>query len=167
MERRQRSSLAGGLVLVLIGAAILAVQLVPGVQLQFSWPWIIIGVGVLMLVIGAATGAPGLAVPACILAGIGGILYYQNATGDWDSWAYIWALIPGFVGLGVVLSGLLGREGIGAMRAGGWLILISLVLLAAFGSLFGALGMVGDYWPVLLIVLGLALLVAPLLRVRR
>jgi hypothetical protein len=154
-------------VLVLIGAAILAVQLVPGVQLQFSWPWIIIGVGVLMLVIGAATGAPGLAVPACILAGIGGILYYQNATGDWDSWAYIWALIPGFVGLGVVLSGLLGGEGIGAMRAGGWLILISLVLLAAFGSLFGALGMVGDYWPVLLIVLGLALLVAPLLRVRR
>jgi hypothetical protein len=36
-----------------------------------------------------------------------------------------------------------------------------------FGSLFGALGMMGPYWPVLLIILGLLLLVGPLLRARR
>jgi hypothetical protein len=163
--------------LILAGVLVLAVQLLPGLQLWFSWPWIIIGFGVLMLVIGSATGVPALAVPASIIAGIGGILAYQNATGDWDSWAYIWSLIPGFVGIGVVLAGLLSGEGLEAMRAGGWLILISLVLLAAFGSLFGALGMLGDYWPVLLILLGywpvllillgLALLAAPLLRARR
>ncbi|MGD8967632.1 MAG: hypothetical protein PVI07_09000 [Anaerolineae bacterium] len=167
MKRGRRSSLVGGLVLILLGASILAVQLLPGLQLWFSWPWIIIGFGVLMLVVGSATGVPGLAIPACIIAGIGGILYYQAATGDWDSWAYIWSLIPGFVGVGILLSGLLGEEGGEAIRAGGWMILISLVLFAAFGSLFGALGMMGPYWPVLLILLGLMLLLGPLLRTRR
>jgi hypothetical protein len=33
-----------------------------------------------------------------------------------------------------------------------------LVLFAVFGSFFGALGMVGDYWPTLLILLGLLML---------
>jgi hypothetical protein len=155
------------MLLIVFGALILAVQLLPGLQLWFSWPWIIIGFGVVMLVIGSATGVPALAIPACIIGGMGGILYYQTITGDWDSWAYIWSLIPGFVGVGIVLSGLLGGEGGEAVRAGGWLILISLVLFAAFGSLFGALGMMGDYWPVLLILLGLLLLVGPLLRTRR
>lgn len=167
MRSRRRSSLVGGLVLILLGALILAAQLLPGLQLWFSWPWIIIGFGVLLLIIGSATGVPGLAIPACIIAGIGGILYYQTISGDWDSWAYIWSLIPGFVGVGIVLSGLLGEEGGEAMRAGGTLILISLVLFAAFGSLFGALGMMGRYWPVLLILLGLTLLLGPLLRARR
>jgi hypothetical protein len=69
--------------------------------------------------------------------------------------------------VGILLSGLLGEEGGEALRAGGSLILISLVLFAAFGSLFGALGMMGRYWPVLLILLGLTLLLAPLLRARR
>jgi hypothetical protein len=43
--------------------------------------------------------------PGSILAGIGGIFYYQNLTNDWESWAYIWALIPGFVGIGVSSAG--------------------------------------------------------------
>jgi hypothetical protein len=166
MDRRRRSSLAGGLLLILLGALILAVQLVPGIQVWFSWPWIIIGLGVALLVLGSATGLPGLAIPACIIGGMGGILYYQNATGDWDSWAYIWALIPGFVGLGIVVSGLLEREGGAAIRAGSWLVLISVVLFSVFGSFFGALGMMGEYWPALLILLGLVLLVSALLRGR-
>ncbi|MGD2148468.1 MAG: hypothetical protein PVH41_17370 [Anaerolineae bacterium] len=167
MERRRRANLAGGLVLILLGAGILVVQLLPGVQFWFSWPWLLIGVGVLLLVIGSVTGVPALAVPACIVGGIGSILYYQATTGDWDSWAYVWALIPGFVGVGVLLSGLLGEEGSGAVRGGATLILISLVLFAVFGSFFGALGFLGQYWPVLLILLGLVLLVSPLLRARR
>ena len=167
MDHRRRSSLIGGLLLILLGSVILALELVPWVDLAFSWPWIIIGFGILMLLIGVATGVAALAVPACIIGGIGGILAYQTATGNWDSWAYIWALIPGFVGLGVFLTGLLGGDAAGSMRAGGWLLLISLVLFAVFGSLFGALGFMGDYWPLLLILLGLILLLAPLLRGRR
>jgi hypothetical protein len=150
--------LVAGLVLILLGAWFLAVQLVPGLQIWFSWPLIVVGVGVFLLILGLLTGAPGLAVPACIVGGIGGLLYWQNATGNWESWSYTWTLIPGFVGVGVVLSGLLGGEGPQAVRGGGSLILISLVLFAVFGSFFGALGMVGDYWPALLILLGLLML---------
>ena len=107
-----------------------------------------------------------MAVPACIVGGIGGLLYWQNATGNWESWAYAWTLIPGFVGVGIVLSGLLGGEIRQSVSGGGWLILISLVLFTIFGSFFGALGIVGDYWPVLLILLGLLILIRSLFRSR-
>jgi hypothetical protein len=166
MDSQRRSSLAGGLVLILLGALFLAVQWVPGLQLWFSWPLIIIGIGVLLLIVGLLTGVPAMAMPACIVGGIGGLLYWQNATGNWESWAYAWTLIPGFVGVGMVLSGLLGGDTRQTVRGGGWLILISLVLFAVFASFFGALGLVGSYWPVLLIVLGLLVLAQSLFRSR-
>ena len=166
MDSQRRSSLAGGLVLVLLGALFLAVQWVPGLQLWFSWPLIIIGIGVLLLIVGLLTGVPAMAIPACIIGGIGGLLYWQNATGNWESWAYAWTLIPGFVGVGMVLSGLLGGDTRQTVRGGAWLILVSLVLFAVFASFFGALGLVGSYWPVLLIVLGLLLLAQSLFRSR-
>ena len=103
MDSQRRSSLVGGLVLVLLGALFLAVQWLPGLQLWFSWPLIIIGIGVLLLIVGLLTGVPAMAIPACIVGGIGGLLYWQNATGNWESWAYAWTLIPGFVGVGMVL----------------------------------------------------------------
>ena len=166
MGSSRRSSLAAGLVMILLGAWFLVVQFVPGLQAWFAWPLIIVGVGVLLLVIGLLTGVPALSVPACIVGGIGGLLYWQDATGNWESWAYAWALIPGFVGVGIVLAGLLGGEGRQAMRGGGTLILISLILFAVFGSFFGALGLAGNYWPALLIALGLLLLVRSLFRPR-
>jgi hypothetical protein len=166
MGAKRRSGLAGGVVLILLGALFLAVQLMPGLRLWVSWPWMIIGVGILLLVIGAVTGVPAMAIPACIVGGIGGLLYYQNATGDWESWSYAWALIPGFVGVGIILSGLLEGRVRHAVRGGGWLVLISVVLFAVFGSFFGALGLAGRYWPALLILLGLLLLVGNLLRRR-
>jgi len=166
MDRRRRSSLAGGLVLILIGAWLLATRWVPGLQAWFSWPWIIIGVAGLLLIIGLLSGVPDMAVPACIVGGIGGLLYWQNATGNWDSWSYAWTLIPGFVGVGIVLSGLLGGETRQSVRGGLWLILISLVMFAFFGSFLGGLGLLGPYWPVLLILLGLLLLARSLFRRR-
>jgi len=166
MDSQRRSSVAGGLVLILLGALFLAVQWVPRLQLWFSWPLIIIGIGVLLLIVGLLTGVLAMAMPACIVGGIGGLLYWQNATGNWESWAYAWTLIPGFVGVGMVLSGLLGGDTRQMISGGGWLILISLVLFAVFASFFGALGLVGSYWPVLLIGLGLLVLAQSLFRSR-
>ena len=109
MESHRRTNLLGGIVLILVGGILLAAQLFPGLGLTlnitFSWPLILVGVGILLLLLGLLVNEPGMAVPACIVAGIGGILYYQNATGDWASWAYAWALIPGFVGVGTILAG--------------------------------------------------------------
>ena len=165
MARRRGSSLAIGLVFILLGALFLAIQWVPGLQawsdIEYSWPLIIVGVGVLLLTVGLLTGVPAMAVPACIVGGLGGLLYWQNATGNWESWSYAWALIPGFVGVGIVVSGLLGGEAGRALREGARLILISLVMFTVFGSLFGfgTLGPARPYWPVLLIALGLLIFV--------
>ncbi len=167
MRGSRRSGLVGGLLLILLGLLILGVQLLPGAEIRFVWPWIVIGLGLLLLLLGAATGVVILTMPASIIVGIGGILYYQTVSGDWDSWAYIWSLIPGFVGVGILLFALMGGHGGVPAHVGRTLILISLVLFSLFGSLFGALGFMGDYWPTLLILLGLIILLWPLLGVRR
>jgi fatty acid desaturase len=77
-------------------------------------------------------------------------------------------LIPGFVGVGAILAGLLGEGDVRrALRDGSRSIIASVVLFAIFGSLFGALGFLGDYWPVLLILLGLLIFAQVLFRPRR
>jgi hypothetical protein len=165
MDKGRRTSIIGGAILILIGGLLFAAQILPDFMPNFwrifSWPWIIIGVGLFLFVLGVTLGEPGMAVPATIVGGIGGILAYQWYTGNWESWSYIWTLIPGFVGLGIVLMNLLGGKD-SSLKDGGTLILISLILLAIFGSFFGALGMAGKYWPVLLILLGLVLMVRTL-----
>ena len=92
------------------GLLFLAGQLFPGMFGRigpFTWPVIVVGVGVFLFVLGLITGNPGMSVPACVVGGIGLLLYWQNATGNFASWAYAWTLIPGFVGVGVILEGLL------------------------------------------------------------
>jgi len=168
MDHQRRSSLAAGLILVLIGVWFLVNQLVPGLQIwvnaRVSWPLFVVGAGVFLLVIGLLVGAADMAVPACIVGGIGGLLYWQNATGNWESWPYAWALIPGFVGVGTILAGLLkGQPGRG-LREGTGTIFISLILFAIFASFFGGTNFFGPYWPVLLILLGVWILVQRLFR---
>lgn len=158
MDRARRSGVAVGTVLIIIGAWLLIVHFVPGLRGWFSWPTIIIGVGLLLFVLGMFLGEYEMAIPGCIVGGIGGILSWQNATGNWESWSFMWALIPGFAGLGTLIAGLLGGDR-GQVRGGLWTMLISAVLFTIFGSLFGAIGVLGRYWPVLLIVLGLVALV--------
>ena len=169
MDEGRRSNLAVGLVLILLGVLFLIGQLVPALWSRigpFSWPLIVVGVGVLLLVIGLAARAPGMVVPASIVGGIGLLLFWQNATGNWESWAYAWALIPGFVGVGTALLGAItgNRQNV---TGGLWLIVISLILFAIFASFLGGPNILGSYWPVLLIVLGVALLLQSFFRFRR
>jgi hypothetical protein len=170
MEKSRRSSLAFGVILIVIGAFFLAFQLMPGlrewVNWENAWPLIVVGVGVALFIGAIVGGESGMAVPATIVGGIGCLLWWQNATGNWDSWAYAWALIPGFVGVGIIISGLLGGQFRSALTGGGWLIVISLVLFFIFGSFFGGFDQLGAYWPVLLIGLGVLILLRPLFRAR-
>src|SRR5512138_91842 len=130
--RQNRTNLFLGLLLVLIGVWLVISRQVPSVQhwidQNFAWPMWTIGAGVLVLFIGLITGAPGMAIPAAIIAGVGGILYYQNATGNWESWSYMWTLFPGFVGVGTILAGLLGENTRQNIMHGLNLILISAAL---------------------------------------
>jgi len=171
MNRPHRRTLVFGLLLILLGAWLLAVQFVPGLQswaeANVDWPLIIIAVGVLLLLLGLLVWVPAMAIPACIVAGIGGILWWQDLTGNWASWAYLWTLIPGFVGIGIVLAGLLRGGGRRALVRGGQLVVLSVVLFAIFAYFFGAPASIQRYWPVLLIVLGLWMIVRYIFRPRR
>ena len=108
----KKTNITGGLIMILIGAWFLAVQFVPGMRswVSGSWPLSIIGVGAIFLVAAIASNVPGLVIPAFIIGGIGSLLFYQEATGDWDSWAYAWSLIPGFVGLGLLFFSMLAKD---------------------------------------------------------
>jgi hypothetical protein len=166
---RNRVQLAFGVLLIILGAAFIAVRQVPALHawwaaLNFGWPLDIIGVGAMLLVLGLLLGAPAMAIPAAIVAGIGGILYYQNANHNFQSWSYLWTLIPGFVGLGNLLAGISGG-GRGYFRPGINLIVISAFLFLIFASLFGGLSLFGDYGPaIILILLGVWVLGRSLLR---
>ena len=166
MDKNKRTSIVGGSLLILVGGLLFAAQVFPDFMPDFweiiSWPWIIIGIGLFLFALGAAIGEPGMAVPAVIVGGIGGILAYQWYTGNWESWSYLWALIPGFVGLGTMLMSFMG--GGGSVKDGATLLLISFIMLAIFGSFFGAIGLAGQYWPVLLILLGVVLMVRSFLK---
>jgi hypothetical protein len=164
-----RRNIATGAVLILVGAVLMAMQLVPSLKEFFYsaqfWPFWIIGTGALLGLLALVLWVPGMWVPACIVGGIGGLLYYQNLTGDWASWAYAWALIPGFSGVGTFLAGVFSRDR-RAITGGLWTVFISLVMFAIFGSFLGGITLLSIYWPVLLIGLGVVLLVSGFFRKR-
>ena len=150
MQKRNRTQLVLGLLLILVAGWLIAVRISPALGNlvnwpAFDWPMWVIFAGALLLVLGLLVGAPGMAIPACIVAGIGGILYYQNATGNWASWEYMWTLIPGFVGIGSILTGILGEDFKHNLRQGLNALVTSIILFAIFGTFFNAWAIFGPY----------------------
>lgn len=167
--RQNRSNLFLGLLLILIGGWMFVTRQVPSVQAwldaNFIWPMWVIGAGALVFLIGLITGNPGMAIPASIIAGIGGILYYQETTGNFSSWSYMWTLIPGFVGVGEILAGLLGERTRRNLTSGTKNLVVSAVMFLAFGTFFGGLSILGDYGaPILIILLGVYVMVRGFIR---
>lgn len=162
MSEPQRGRVGAAIILILIGLALFVVQLVPSLQTlivnENNWSLVIVGVGIVFLIAAVLTWTPGLMVPAAIISGVGAILFWQGATDNYGSWAYAWTLIPGFAGVGVLLLNLMQGNFREALTAGGWLILISAVMFLVFGSFFGQLGLLGQYWPLLLILAGVLIL---------
>jgi hypothetical protein len=140
MEKRQLASTAGGLLVILLGILILVDRILPVHIGLFSWPLIVLGVGAAFFLGGFGTRALGLVIPGTIIAGIGGILLWQNSTGRWFSWAYVWTLIPGFVGLGLLVFSWLdpaARAMPGVRLAVRWLLAISAFLFLVFTTFLG------------------------------
>ncbi|MCC6299054.1 MAG: hypothetical protein IT314_07130 [Anaerolineales bacterium] len=159
---KNRSNLFLGVLLIAIGAWLVASRQIPSLQnftenmTGATWT---IAAGALILVIGLLTGAPGMAVPASIVAGIGGILFYQDRVGDYSTWSYMWTLIPGFVGVGTILAGLLGENTRHNIAGGLRTIAFSAILFLIFGTFFGNLTFLGEYGvAIMLILLGLFIL---------
>jgi hypothetical protein len=167
MNAQRRTNVVLGVLLIVVGLLYLASRFIPGLNLfiDFSWPWIVITVGVALLLLGLLIGVPEMAIPASIVSGIGGILHYQNSTGNWASWAYAWALIPVFVGVGMILSALLGGRSGRAYLEATETIGSGLVMFVIFGSLFGAFtGGVAVYLPLVLVLVGVLILARNFIR---
>jgi uncharacterized membrane protein YecN with MAPEG domain len=160
MEKKNRTQLVFGILLIILAGWLIASRFYPNLlhtlHLTFEWPtWIMLAGGAI-LVIGLLVGASDMTVPACIVAGIGGILYYQNVTGNWTSWEYMWTLIPGFVGIGQILSGVIGGDFIHNLREGIKPLFISAVMFTIFATIFNAWTIFGNfssYVPIVLLFL--------------
>ncbi len=151
----KRDNIVWGIILIVIGGVFLAGRLFPDLFSGFTWPWILLALGGVFGLAGLVSRTGGLLVPAAILLGLGGIFLYQERTGDWDSWAYVWALIPGFAGLGMLAGGLIDREMVPARPAALVMMIASAVLFVVFGGFLGLDPAILRFWPVLLILLGL------------
>lgn len=157
MIRRNRIQLALGLLLILLGLGYFADRQFPAVHMviaSFSvWPAILVAIGLLILFVGLLMGVPGMAVPATIIAGIGGIFLYQQRIEDYGSWVYLWTFIPGFIGIGSGIAGLLGDNRLFNLKRGLRLMLLSGGLFLVFATLFGGLEIFGYVFPALVIIL--------------
>jgi hypothetical protein len=158
---------AVGLILVVGGAVLLAGQLLDIDVGRIGWPLFVIIPGVVLLVAGLATaGGLGLTLAGSIVTMVGLVLFVQNATDLYATWAYAWALIGPFgSGLGMVLHGTVHRQP--ELVRGGWWPLITGIGLFIVGFIFfeGIIGLSGDRldlpdWvlPVLLIGFGVVVL---------
>lgn len=173
MERTPETSrargTAAGLVLLAVGGVALAARQA-GVELgslvDGGWPLFIIVPGVALLAAAFVPAPPdglGFAIAGSIVTTVGAILLYQQTSGNWESWAYAWALIPLAAGSGMSVYGLLtGHRDIAgsgvrlAVVAG----LLFLIGTWYFNAVFetGRIPIdIGTWWPV--VVLGLGLLV--------
>ncbi len=164
---KNRSELAWGIILIAIGAFLLVTRVYPGVFSFLDWQFSIIGVGAIFLLAAILTRNGGLAIPGCILGGVGAILYYQDITNSWETWAYAWTLIPGFVGLGILLSGLIDRSGPRFESSGLVLMAISAAGFFIFGGTLGFGWSYGAYWPLFIIALGVIILISALFQPKK
>lgn len=162
MTQENRGRIIGAVILIALGLFFLTLQIFPGLRdvfnMQMVWPLIIVGIGVLLLLGALLTWTPGMMVGATFMIGLGGLLFWQNATGNWASWAYAWTLFAVFAGVGIFLMNLMqGHVRQGLMMSAGP-ILGGFAAFLIFGAFFGALGALGLYWPLLLILIGVVIL---------
>lgn len=93
-----------GFALVTVGVLLLIMQFW---SISWLWPMFILVPGVAFLVAAALGGASvsALFVPGSVLTTLGVIFFAQNTTDYFESWAYVWALLPAAVGVGLLLYG--------------------------------------------------------------
>jgi len=168
-KRSQRdANLTIATLLILAGVVALVAQFVRIPLGRYMWPFSVIVPGVLLVVLGLGLrnqASEGLTVLGSLVTGVGMVLFLQNLTGLWASWAYSWALIaPGAVGLGQAVYGTVRddpakvAEGWGSMRAGLWMFVVGFVFFELVIGLSG-FGLGKTNWPIVIIVLGAVLLV--------
>lgn len=122
MEEKKRTSwspfASAGVILIVIGILLLVLQHVhltiswlPATWKDFPWQLRMIFGGLVVFVIGLVLpgdAGQGLAGFGFVVAAVGALLWYQETTNTWSSWAYAWALVfPAAGGLAGIIHGTL------------------------------------------------------------
>jgi peptidoglycan/LPS O-acetylase OafA/YrhL len=160
---RSRYALRGGLLL----GGLLTLFLLRHV-IAVSVPFYVILPGLVLLVSALMFGkrAAVLAIPGCMAVTFGSILFYQQASGNYQSWNYAWALILAAAGLGMVIQGTKSkrrrnlRYGMRTLSSGAFLFLLLGTIFALISSSDGAEpSNVGNVlWPLALIGAGVVMI---------
>ena len=147
--------------LITIGAFFIAQKQSPAfarwVFLNTQWPLNLAVAGLLISIVCLFFSVPGCSTWGITMAGVGGIIYYQKITGsDAKIWAYTWALIPLFIGMGFLQDGLINDGGMfndppprrhsgmeEALLVGSGLIVGSTVLFIILATFIGKLQLFG------------------------
>jgi hypothetical protein len=141
-NNRNLASLLAGVILIGVGLLSVVGQVLDGFHVldhiwHFTWPFFVIGFGMLffvgMFAGGKSTG--GLAIPGSIITAVGLMLFYQNLTNHWESWAYGWTVILMAVGLGIFIMGAY-QDNEDRRQAGLKVLKLGLVMFVIFGAFF-------------------------------
>jgi len=173
----RRNPIIAGIVLIMIGAiawAITAAGMDPSQWLGGSgWTLFIFIPGVVLFVGGLLAQdepAVGLTIAGSIIMTIAAMLFAMDRTEHYEAWAYAWTLIPGAAGIGVLIHGSQAGDR-RKVRAGGRLILISLVMFSVGAFFFETNFKTGTvpfgvdaFWPVVLVVVGVFVIALAFLR---
>jgi len=148
-DRREpgQPGLVFGVILVAVGAILLALRLGNITLGPDAWPLWLIVPGLAMLVGSMfipSRGGLGLAIPGIILAIVGGIVWVQATYNLYATWAYAWALVaPTGPGLAMLLYGAVHGDG-DLARDGLRTTLTGIGLFLGFGLFFeGVIGLSG------------------------
>lgn len=165
--RRTDGRVAFGLVLVLVGAAVLVLRqmgtdVIAAIE-PAGWPFFVIIPGVVLLGASLIPTPPrgvGLAIAGAIVTTIGTMLFVMQLNEWWQSWAYAWALIPAGAGVGSLLYGLYGRQrdlvgnGLRLIAIAGVLFLVGAWFFETTFATGRAPIDLSTWWPVIVIALG-------------
>ncbi len=170
-DQHGRNTKALGLLLLAIGVWTLLSRFIHIDLESWLWPFWIIVPGGIIIALGfrdSSRGGEGLVTFGSIVAMTGVILFVQNITNQWQSWAYAWTLLfPGSIGLGKYLWGRHAGD-TAAIQKGEKTMQTALVMFVAFGFFFEVAVGIGGFHlggagrivvPVLLIAGGAALYV--------
>ena len=171
LETTNRGGVVVGLLLIAMGMVFFAANMLPGIHLGSMWPGMFFAVGLALLLPpwilpSHRQALAGLIIPGMLLMVLGFIFTYLVITDDWDSWAYVWALIPASVGAGLWIAARFGFWGPGASTVGLWMLAGSLVAFAIFAAFLGGEGALAKGAPLALIGMGVVVTVTALVRTR-
>jgi len=168
-----------GAVLILVGLAAVAVReadLALGAWIgEQTWPLMVVTPGLVLLGLAFVPAPPkglGFAIAGSVVTSVGTILLVQANTDTWESWAYVWALIPGAAGLGMTVYGLLTRagelvgKGVGLMVTAGVLYIVGWWYFEALFTTGEQPFDIGTWWPLALVGAGAVIAIRALLVAR-